>query len=240
MTKRISYYLGVLFLGFVLIHVAQNFFPKENLPISQKKNPELGIGGAFDYYTLVLSWSPTYCQSSEGRKNSRQCPRNETSKYSFVLHGLWPQFEKGYPERCASSEEKIVPREVVEDMLEIMPSPKLIYHEYQKHGRCSGLSVKDYFKMSRKLFLSIKIPERYSLIKNGDLVTRNELKQDFLNQNPQLNEDTIFVSCTKGPKPYLKDIRICFSKELVPRKCGENEKIEQLCSSNNIRIPLRQ
>ncbi|MFM7084501.1 MAG: ribonuclease T2 family protein [Hyphomicrobium sp.] len=240
MSKRISFFLGVLFLGLVLIRLAQNYFPPEKTSISQKKNSELSMSDAFDYYTLVLSWSPSYCQSSEGRKNARQCPRNEISKYSFVLHGLWPQFEKGYPERCASSEKDIVPREVVEGMLDIMPSPKLIYHEYQKHGRCSGLSIKDYFKVSRNLFLSVKIPERYSSARNGDFIAPEELKQDFLNHNPQLYEGTIFVSCSKGQTPHLRDIRICFSKDFVPRRCGENEQGEQLCSSNKIHIPPRQ
>jgi ribonuclease T2 len=61
-----------------------------------------GIPGEFDYYVLVLSWSPSFCADSaernpEGAARNPQCgPR----PFSFVVHGLWPQYEKGYPQFC--------------------------------------------------------------------------------------------------------------------------------------------
>ena len=58
--------------------------------------------GQFDFYVLALSWSPSFCQDSEerGREAREQCGLGRP--YSFVVHGLWPQYERGFP-RSASS-----------------------------------------------------------------------------------------------------------------------------------------
>ena len=55
--------------------------------------------GKFDFYIFSLSWSPSYCENLQerGMSHSRQCgPR----PYSFVVHGLWPQYENGFPKNC--------------------------------------------------------------------------------------------------------------------------------------------
>src|SRR5690606_775520 len=57
--------------------------------------------GVFDYYSLVLSWSPTYCASAKSTEGEPQC-RRDARPYAFVLHGLWPQYERGYPEYCST------------------------------------------------------------------------------------------------------------------------------------------
>ena len=58
--------------------------------------------GEFDFYVLSLSWSPSFCEGAEergsgGRSQQAQCGGRP---FSFVVHGLWPQYEKGYPEYC--------------------------------------------------------------------------------------------------------------------------------------------
>src|SRR5688572_27140473 len=101
--------------------------------------------GVFDYYVLALSWSPTYCADAGDRRNDAQCaPRNERP-YASVLHGLWPQHERGSPRDCRSDDRGWVPGPVADRMLDIMPSKRLVFHEYRRHGTCSGLGVDDYF-----------------------------------------------------------------------------------------------
>src|SRR5215469_12920657 len=55
--------------------------------------------GRFDFYLMSLSWSPSYCAAAHegGRSGGMQC---RARPYSFVVHGLWPQYEKGFPEYC--------------------------------------------------------------------------------------------------------------------------------------------
>ena len=53
--------------------------------------------GQFDYYVLSLSWSPSFCETATGNARRQQCGARP---FSFVVHGLWPQYERGFPESC--------------------------------------------------------------------------------------------------------------------------------------------
>ena len=35
-------------------------------------------------------------------------------------------------------------------MLDLMPAPRLVYHEWDQHGTCSGLAAQAYFDLVRK------------------------------------------------------------------------------------------
>jgi hypothetical protein len=55
--------------------------------------------GDFDYYVLSLSWSPTWCALKGDAQGSPQCDR----ALGWVLHGLWPQHEDGWPSFCRTT-----------------------------------------------------------------------------------------------------------------------------------------
>ena len=114
--------------------------------------------GQFDYYALALSWSPTYCGSNSGQHDAQQCGRGR--RYGFVLHGLWPQWQRGWPEFCATGSSWLA-EDIVRRMLDIMPSRQLVIHEWKKHGTCSGLDQQAYFALARRLFSLVQIPARY-------------------------------------------------------------------------------
>ena len=178
--------------------------------------------GQFDYYALTLSWSPTYCQSDEGRNNHRQCGKGR--RYSFVVHGLWPQNERGWPEECPT-DRRYVPEDVVRGMLDIMPSRGLVIHEWRKHGTCSGLSSKRYFDLTRKLFERIAIPSRLHAPANLITTTPADLERDFLESNAWLDADAISIQCgNRRDRAHLKSLRVCFDRDLRPRACGSNER----------------
>lgn len=130
--------------------------PAGNCPTRHGQNP-VPAGTGFDFYVLSLSRSPAFCASSEGSGNRQQCGSNR--RYGFVVHGLWPQNETGYPEFCTSSEPDRVPDAIGRTMFDIMPSMGLIGHQWRKHGACSGLSQKDYFSATRTAFEAVKLPE---------------------------------------------------------------------------------
>ena len=122
---------------------------------------ERNVAGQFDYYALVLSWSPTHCASEGGGRDDLQCNRRDGRRFNFVLHGLWPQYERGYPGDCPTRDRPFVPNRVIDQMLDIMPAKGLIIHEYKKHGTCSGLDPAGYFDLARQLYSRIRVPERY-------------------------------------------------------------------------------
>src|SRR5262245_32563319 len=56
--------------------------------------------GKFDFYVLSLSWSPSFCAANVERGFQRSDPQCGPRPFSFVVHGMWPQYEKGFPEFC--------------------------------------------------------------------------------------------------------------------------------------------
>ena len=195
------------------------------------------VAGEFDYYALVLSWSPTHCSSPAGQDDDLQCKSRDGRRYAFILHGLWPQYERGYPEFCRTRRRPFVPQTLIDSMLDIMPSPRLVIHEYRKHGTCSGLEPAGYYQVSRKLFSSIRIPERYINPFETQYVSPRQLQREFIAANPQLKPDMIAISCARGPRGRLREIRVCFGKDGKPRSCGTNENPKRLCSADEMAVP---
>lgn len=192
--------------------------------------------GAFDYYALVLSWSPTHCASPEGQDDETQCARRDGRRYAFILHGLWPQYERGYPEDCPTRIRPYVPQPVIDDMMDIMPSKRLIIHEYRKHGTCSGLSPEGYFQTARRLYGSLKVPERFRNPSDAQFLDPKDVIREFVAANPQLKPDMMAVAC-RGPGSRFREVRICFSKTGALRSCGANEEQGKLCRGSRMHVP---
>ena len=198
--------------------------------------PRANTAGKFDYYTLVMSWSPTHCIAAEGDNDEMQCERRDGLRYGFVLHGLWPQYEQGYPERCRTAWRPFVPEDVIASVRDIMPSRNLVIHEYKLHGTCSGLQPAQYFGLARRFFAHVRIPERYQNPFESQYVSARELEGDLLRANPELKPDMLTVSCG-GPGNRLIDVRVCLTKDGRPRACGKNETERQLCRADQVLLP---
>lgn len=197
-----------------------------------QKHQSAHKAGRFDYYNLVLSWSPTYCAAEGKDRREQQCAGERP--YAFVLHGLWPQYKKGWPEHCPTKKSNWVPKELINSMLDIMPSRKLIIHEYKKHGTCSGLSPENYYKASRILYKSVVIPPRYRAPEKPLLVSPKEIEDDFLIANPKLKPEMISIVCDKRS---LREVRICFTRKGHLTACGKNEYQKKLCNLPKIYLP---
>src|SRR5262245_38779684 len=193
--------------------------------------------GVFDYYVLALSWSPTYCAELRQGRYEPQCQAGGERRYAFVLHGLWPQYQRGWPEYCRSPDRGYVPRALANRMLDIMPSDKLIFNEYRKHGTCSGLGVEGYFALARQLYDKITIPPRFvGLTDDRLMLSPGELVRDFLAANPGLTPQMLVIECG-GPGQRLREVRICFDKAGAFRACGSNEHARRLCSADRMYVP---
>jgi len=192
-----------------------------------------GRPGDFSYYVLALSWSPTYCATQERGRKETQC--TSARPYAFVLHGLWPQYERGWPSHCNTDRKPWVPRRLVNSMLDVMPSPSLIIHEYRKHGTCSGLGPEAYYALARNLFDQILIPARYLSPRKHVTISPHEIETDFVKTNPKLKRNMISVSC--GKNRHLREVRICFSKDSILTPCGVNETQARLCTLDRIVMP---
>src|SRR5690349_19561279 len=86
-----------------------------------------GEPGKFDFYVLALSWSPSYCEAAKERAPDRTPQQQCTARpYHFVIHGLWPQYERGFPRDCQVPAPRLN-RNIVSSMLDVMPSPRLVF-----------------------------------------------------------------------------------------------------------------
>jgi len=174
--------------------------------------------GQFDFYVLSLSWSPSFCagaaERGDGRAPTAQCgPR----PYSFVVHGLWPQYTKGFPENCQVPAPRLS-RDIVSSMLDLMPAPRLVFNEWDRHGTCSGLAPRAYFDTVRKARAAVKVPPEYGDLQEPLSVTPAAVEAAFIKANPGLPANGIAVECDKK---RLTEVRICLSKELQFRDCAE-------------------
>ena len=186
--------------------------------------------GQFDFYVLALSWSPSFCKDAEerGREAGEQCGGRP---YSFVVHGLWPQHERGFPRNCQVPAPRLN-RDIMNSMLDLMPAPRLVYHEWDSHGTCSGLGAQSYFDLVRKARAAVKIPEAYAAPKTVLSVSPDEVEEAFVKANPGLTRTSIAVTCG-GTR--LGEVRICMGKDLRFRDCAEVDR--RACRRDKLSMP---
>jgi ribonuclease T2 len=134
-----------------------------------------------------------------------------------VVHGFWPQYERGFPSFCQVPAPRLA-RAIVDDMLDLMPSPRLVFHEWDRHGTCAGLSARAYFDRVRAARAAVKIPDDYAHVDRPILVTPGDVVDAFMKANPRLARDAIGVSCDNR---RLMEIRICMTKDLTFRSCPD-------------------
>ncbi len=191
-----------------------------------------GTPGQFDFYVLSLSWSPSFCAEAAERHNGRspgmQCGARP---YSFVVHGLWPQYEKGFPENCQQPSPRLY-RGIVSSMLDLMPAPHLIYNEWDKHGTCSGLSANAYFETIRKARAAITIPPDYTALQQPLTVAPEAVRDAFVKANAGLTPAAIAVDCDRK---RLTEVRICLSKDLKFHDCPDVTR--RACRNSEVIMP---
>ncbi|WP_244313571.1 ribonuclease T2 [Stappia sediminis] len=183
----------------------------------------------FDFYVLALSWSPTYCAGAGRNADPMQC--RAAKPHRFIVHGLWPQHERGFPSFCHNGP-RDAPRGAVNSILDIMPSRGLARHEWSKHGTCSGLGPRAYFEKTRRAFERVKIPPAFNSIADGNRMTPDAVETAFRLANPGLRDNAIAVDCANG---RLKEVRICLTRDLDFRSCPTVDR--RGCRAANIFVP---
>lgn len=185
-----------------------------------------GQAGQFDYYVLSLSWAPTYCLTHAD--DGDEC---SSKGYGFVLHGLWPQYENGgYPEQCPT--EFDVPAEAAAVGRTIYPSPRLMSHEWQEHGTCSGLTALDYFRTADRATAAVKIPAALDAPRGEQTLTAGQITDMFRSANTKMPDRAMAVACSRAA---MSEVRICLTKELGVRSCGTG--VHTSCPKVPLQVP---
>jgi ribonuclease T2 len=190
---------------------------------------EPGEPGDFDFYVLALSWSPTWCATSPDANGLAQCDGD----FGFILHGLWPQYEDGYPAFCDSSERPR--RSETAAILDIAPDEGLVAHTWRKHGTCSGLSPREYLQTASSAFNGIRIPSVFVDIAKDSRASAYDVENAFIAENPGLARQGIAIACSDG---WLEEVRICLTRDLAFRNCAEVDR--RGCRQRGLQLPAPQ
>lgn len=168
--------------------------------------------GDFDYYVLALSWSPTWCALEGEARDAPQCDRD----VGWVLHGLWPQYEDGWPSYCRTSARDPSRRQTAA-MADIMGDGGAAWYQWKKHGRCSGLAADAYFDTARAAYESIIRPQVFRDLDRDVKLPASVVEEAFLRENAELKPDGLTVTCKSR---RIQEVRICLTLGLTPRDCG--------------------
>jgi ribonuclease T2 len=163
----------------------------------------------FDYYLLSLTWTPSFCAAEGDAEDREQCDPGRD--LGFTVHGLWPQYEEGWPEFCDATV-RDPSRGQTGDMADIMGSGGLAWYQWRKHGRCTGLPAAEYFRDTRAAFAGLQVPRI-----RDERITEAEVEAAFLAANPALRPNAVIVTCRDG---LVREVRICLTPGLAPRACG--------------------
>ena len=170
------------------------------------------VSGEFDYYVLSLSWSPTFCALEGDERGNPQCDRS----LGWVLHGLWPQYETGWPSYCGTSW-RAPSRADTAAMADIMGSSGSAWHQWKKHGTCTGLSSDAYYALARRAYGAIVRPPVFRELGKPVKLSAKIVEEAFLRANPNLEPDMMTITCKSA---RIQEARICLSRDLQPRECG--------------------
>lgn len=168
--------------------------------------------GEFDYYVMALSWSPNWCELEGDRRDAPQCEQAR----GWVLHGLWPQYERGYPTGCTTRFRNPSRRDTAQQA-GLFGSSGSAWHQWNKHGRCVGISAAEYYELSQEAYDSVTRPEVLRKLDREVTLPASLIEDAFLRDNPGLSADGLTVTCKAGG---IQEVRICLTRDLEPRRCG--------------------
>lgn len=188
--------------------------------------------GQFDYYVLSLSWTPTWCSLEGDARQAKQC--DDGAGFGWVLHGLWPQFEQGWPSYCRTGQ-RDPSRSQTASMADIMGSSGSAWHQWKKHGRCSGLPAEDFFDLARHAYGAVTRPAVFRKLDQTVALPAHVVEQAFLEANTNLTGDMLTVTCKQN---NIQEVRICLTRDLNPRICGD-DVIRDCQLQNALLAPLR-
>lgn len=234
----------VLLVGFALI---QQQFEASDTPAAARQEAQASgaraqeraspraddaAAGAFDFYVLALSWSPTHCASEagQGRDDDLQCRSGRA--YGFVAHGLWPQSARGWPSYCETDAPRRVPSAVMEVAMTVSPSRRLVQHQWEKHGTCSGLSPADYFRATARAVDALSVPKAFVQPAKPLATTADAVRDRFVAANPGLEASAVVVTCRRRE---IAEVRVCLDKALRPRACSAQVRRSH-CGSREVRM----
>ena len=165
-------------------------------------------------YTLALSWSPEFCRMRENdRGQARQCS-GRAGRFGFVLHGLWPDGARSWPQWCATRARPSA--QTVARQLCRSPSTRLVARQWAKHGACMTRQPQTYYRVSNILFDSLRWPDFDRLSRKPDL-SAGDVRDWFVAANRGWRTDAVGIKLNE--RGWLEELRLCYDRRFLPTPC---------------------
>ena len=165
-------------------------------------------------YTLALSWSPEFCRTrKDSRRDRTQCSGDDGS-FAFILHGLWPETRgPTYPQWCAAT--KPLPPAVIRRNFCMMPTTRLMAHEWAKHGTCMTRRPETYFRVSRLMFDAVRFPDMDRLSRKP--LTAGQFRNAFAAANDGVTPEMVRLKVNR--RGWLQEVKLCLARNFRPTRC---------------------
>lgn len=189
---------------------------------------------AYDYNILAISWMPGWCTVEGDARDDERCATG--AGWGWSLHGLWPQHETGgWPEFCPTLA-RDPSRAQTAAMVDIMGSAGLAWHQWRKHGRCSGLSAEAYFAASRAAFEALDLPASVTATEQPLRIAPEMLEREIAAALPGATPAGVAAICRGN---VVREVRICLTKDLEPRACNRDVR-SRACGTSRVELlPIR-
>ena len=105
------------------------------------------------------------------------------------------------------------------EMADIMGAPGVAWHQWKKHGTCTGLDAAQYYGLMRLAYGKIKRPAILRDLGKDVRLPTTVVEDAFLEANPGLKREEITITCRAG---RIQEARICLDTKLSPRRCGDD------------------
>ena len=171
---------------------------------------------AISGYTLALSWSPEFCRQRSTQGAHRQQCSGAGGRFGFVVHGLWPEGAAGrWPQWCAARRK--LSANTARAHLCMMPSTRLMAHEWAKHGSCMVRTPESYLKVTAILWNSLHLPDLDRLSRQDGL-TAGTIRQAFAEANGR-HWTPAMVGIDTSRNGWLEELRLCYGRDFMPKAC---------------------
>jgi ribonuclease T2 len=190
------------------------------------------IQGPFDHFILALTWMPSFCALEGAGRDDRRCAPG--ADHGWLVHGLWPQHPGGrWPEYCPTEHRDPSRRETAAQVA-LYGAPGPAWHQWTKHGRCTGLDPEDYYALTAEAVAQLALPP----LGSDTTVTLppDAVEAAFIASNPGLTGEMMIATCRRG---MIVELRLCLTRGLEPRPC-DAEMAERACPLEAARFPARQ
>lgn len=190
--------------------------------------------GRFDHYLLALSWIPAWCAIDGDERRDPRC--RDGRQLGWSVHGLWPQYADGdWPEYCHTVHPDPNRRQTGEQA-DLFGTSGAAWHQWNKHGRCTGLSAGDYYALTREAIDALSLPAVFAGVSRALRVDPDVVEAAFIESNPGLSHDMLVTTCPDGD---LVELRLCLTRDLQPRPCAAATLRRECRRSTTTLLPLR-